>query len=278
MTSPAALLDYKKDEAMVIGLTAFFPNPNTLCHKLMAQAVEAAQPIAQPQSLANELSTIDNVRLFAETIYTLHEGGFPEEIRPREYQVHEISIIKRYLFVQHEALVVEIRHAPPGTPDNPNPEPAEPPFFILIDRTIFCSSMSSGDSSNDRVICSQQRPSPYLSTRIWGLRPAVGHQNLGINVVQLAIALRSTVEYAPHYNALDKNCFWFTYVSTTLIQRHILMAHTFVIDIDEKCLFHCSKLFIFRIGVATLEDIAAILQRYNDRFQRLHWQPHPDIL
>jgi len=65
-----------------------------------------AQPIAQP-SLANELSTVDNVRLFAETIYRLEEVGF---LRLQEYRVQEISIIKRYLLVQHEALVVEIHH------------------------------------------------------------------------------------------------------------------------------------------------------------------------
>jgi hypothetical protein len=56
MTSPVALWDYKRDEAMVVGLTAFLPNPAP-CYrdKLMAQL-----PIAQP-SLANELSTADNV-------------------------------------------------------------------------------------------------------------------------------------------------------------------------------------------------------------------------
>ena len=155
--------------------------------------------------------------------------------------MHEISIVKRSLFIQHEALAVEIRHAPP------NPEPAEPAFFILIARATFCSSMPSGGSSNDRIICSQQ--------------------NLGMNIVQLAIALRSAVEYAPHYNALKQNCLWLTYTSTTLIQQHILPRNMFIIDNNEKGLFRRGKLFFLPIGSPTLEDIITILQRYNDRFQ-----------
>ena len=175
--------------------------------------------------------------------------------------MHEISIVKRSLFIRHEALAVEIRPAPP------NSEPAEPAFFILIDRATFCSSIPSGGSSNDRIICSQQRPSPLWSARIWGLGPAVGHQNLGMNIVQLAIALRSAVEYAPHYNALKQNCLWLTYTSTTLIQQHILPRNTFIIDNNEKCLFRRGKLFFLPLGSPTLEDITTILQRYNDRFQ-----------
>jgi hypothetical protein len=97
--------------------------------------------------------------------------------------------------------------------------------------------MLSGGSSNDRIIYSQQRPSLLWSARIWGLRPAAGHQNLGMNIVQLAIALRSAVEYAPHYHALKQNCFWLVYASVTLIQRHILPRNTFIIDNNEKCLF-----------------------------------------
>lgn len=131
------------------------------------------------------------------------------------------------LFIQHEALAVEIRHAPP------NPEPVEPAFFILIDRATFCSSMPSGGSSNDRIICSQQ--------------------NLGMNIVQLAIALRSAVEYAPHYNALKQNCLWLTYTTTTLIQQHILPRNTFIIDNNEKCLFRRGKLFFLLIGSPTLK-------------------------
>jgi hypothetical protein len=166
---------------------------------------------------ANELLTANDVQLFAETIYRLHKAGFLV-VQPQEYRVHEISIVKQYLFIQHEALVVEICHAP-------NPEPAEPTFFILIDCTTFCSSMSSG------------APQMTWSARIWGLRPAASHQNLGMNIVQLAIALRSAVEYAPHYNTLKQNCFWLMYASTTLIQRHILPPNTFIIDNNEKCLF-----------------------------------------
>ncbi|KAF8346898.1 hypothetical protein F5887DRAFT_66185 [Amanita rubescens] len=188
MTSPvAALSDYKMaGEAKVIKLTTFFPHPPHI-------------PMAE--QFFDILSTCGSVGRFADRVYRLYERCHPGLPRPQEYWIHEISIVKRYLFIQHEALIVEIRHIlPPGSTME-----QERDFFILVDRTIFGSSMSSG-TSNDRIICSHVTPEPYWSTTIWRLGPIVPGQNIQMNMVQLACVLSSVSDYAPHYNAFQENC------------------------------------------------------------------------
>ncbi|KAF8346845.1 hypothetical protein F5887DRAFT_1072941 [Amanita rubescens] len=255
MTPPvAALSDYKMaGEAKVIKLTTFFPHPPHI-------------PMAE--QFFDILSTRHNVGLFSETVYRLYERSYSGLPRPQEYWIHEISIVKRYLFIQHEALIVEIRHIP--APDSTmKPERS---FFILVDRTIFGSSMSSG-TSNDRIICSHATPEPYWSTTIWRLRPTVLGQNIQMNMVQLACVLRSVSDYTPHYNAFQENCFWFVYSTTRIIR--LILANDNEIAILEQAeswrnvLFQRGKMFLFRIGAATPQDITAIQLRYNESFAAL---------
>jgi len=167
---------------------------------------------------------------------------------------------------------VEIRHIlPPGSTME-----QECDFFILVDRTIFGSSMSSG-ISNDRIICSHVTPEPYWSTTIWRLGPIVPGQNIQMNMVQLACVLSSVSDYAPHYNAFQENCFWFVYSTTRIIR--LILANDNEIAILEQAeswrnvLFRRGKMFLFRIGAATPQDITAIQQRYDGSFDALQSPP-----
>ena len=164
-------------------LIAFFPTSKPPFPNSMAQ-----------RAFAHALLECHNVEHFAEKVYRLHETHVPGRARPEEYWVHDISIIKRCFFVQHEALVIEIRHVPLHVAAEP-----EDPFFILVDRTIFGSSLSSsGRRLDDRVICSPIRPEPRFSMAIWRLRSADPGHNLAINAVQLAALLKSVVDHTMH--------------------------------------------------------------------------------
>ena len=149
MTSPIILPEYRRCEFQ---LTAFFPTS------------KPPFPKQQVETFAHALSACHNVEHFAEKVYRLYETHVLGRPRPEEYWVHDISIVKRYFLVQHEVLVVEIRHVPLDVDAEP-----EDPFFILVDRTIFGSSLSSSRKrSDDRVICSP----------ISKARPALLYSNL----------------------------------------------------------------------------------------------------
>jgi len=217
------------------------------------------------EQLFNMLSTCGSVGRFADRIYRLYERHYPGLPRPQEYWIDEISIVKRYLFIQHEALVVEIRHILPLH----STAQLERSFFILIDRTIFGSSMSSG-LSNDRIICSHVAPQPYWSTTIWQLRPTVPGQHIQMNLVQLACVLSSVSDYAPHYNAFRENCFWFVYWTTRVIR--LILANDNETAVLEQAnrwrniLFRRGKMFLFRVGAAMSQDITAIHGQYQGSF------------
>lgn len=251
MTSPISLSDYKICQ---VQLTAFVPTSKPPLPKSMAQ-----------QTFGNALSECDSVKHFAEKIYRLHETHIPGRARPEEYWVHDVSVIKQCFHVQHEALVFEIRHTPLVAGEH------EVPFFLLVDRTIFGSSLSPGRRSDDQVIYSPTRLEPPCSTSIWQLRSTDQGSNLAINTVQLAVLLKSVVDHAPLYNAFKHNCFWFTYVTTRLIS--ILFNHNepnVVDQQDHKCpCFRRGKFFLFRIGAATQEDITGIEQRYHQYFNNV---------
>jgi hypothetical protein len=110
----------KKTEAKVVGLAA---SPALLF--AMAQ---------QPQG--SFVDALSERRYAVEDFYahiTLHRAhhqqGNIHYHQPEDYKVHQVSIVKQYLWIQHETLIFEIHH---------NPLPLNfphPPFYICVDRS-----------------------------------------------------------------------------------------------------------------------------------------------
>ncbi len=184
-----------------------------------------------------------------------HVGHF----QPTDYQVHRIYVIKQYLLVQHEALVAEIHHIPPGG------ENAEPAFFVRIDQNIDTGiSTIFRKLSIDRTTCSHERQPSFYAT-LWELDP--GND---LNLLRLAVLLRFVSNLAGRYSIKRHNCFWFACVVREILQDHALFPnHQVDIPTASWPLYRLGACLGVRLGIPTANEIQWVRNRYIAYFAQI---------
>ena len=239
----------KKTEVKVVGLAA---SPALLF--AMAQ---------QPQgSFVDELSEprYDAEHFYARIMlhHSRHQQGNFHYHQPKDYKVHRVSIVKQYLWLQHETLIFEIHHNLP--PLNFH----HPPFYIRIDR-----SADHADKSRafDRVICSPIIPVLPRAKTLWGLLITI-NDDLNTNrfdLVCLAALLHATRRIVPDYTLFGHNCFWHTSATRQVIQEHILAGQEVVVVEDPRrqwCCFRRHRCLGRHMGIPTDIQIQNIHNSY----------------
>lgn len=248
MTSSFTIQLWEADKKVVVGLT----NPAYCFSSTMAEVLEV------PQTFYATLSQYVTVREFATVVLEHHANankqlGHIGFFRPTDYQVHRIHIIKEYLLVQHEALVVEIHHIPPGG------ENAELAFFVRIDRNINTGiSAIFRKLSIDWTTCSHEIQPSFYAT-LWELGPGNG-----LNLLQLAVLLRSVSNLAGGYSIKRHNCFWFTCVVREILQDHDLFPnHQVGIPTAPWLFYRLGACLGVRLGIPTANEIQQVRNRYT---------------
>ena len=236
----------------------------------------AASPVTmaqQPQvSLVNILSAIQySVHHFHDMVMLHrlhHQQGNPNFDQPEDYVVREVTINKRFLWIQHETVVFQIRQ---------NLHPNDPPFYLCVDRF---ADHSTNPLAFDRIVYLPERPILLRTRTIWTL----AFNNNTFNLCHLAALLRATHDIGPNYRLSGHNCFWHTSATVRLIQEHILAGQAELIEVVEPPARHWQRFwfrrhacFGRRIGIPTDAEIDDIHHRYQELLAQQWIQPNQDI-
>ena len=151
---------------------------------------------------------------------------------PMEYHITEVAIFKQRFMIQHEGFVFRVHH-------QPGHGPAEPDFFISIDRNIDSTPPRSIFSFHkvaiDRVNCSLFHPmatdlqGTFRHPMVWRMPALPGQADdayeFNLNLLQVGVLLRAIIKWNPNpqYHALQVNCFSHSRVIRTVL-RYIIQG------------------------------------------------------
>ncbi|KAF8350875.1 hypothetical protein F5887DRAFT_864957, partial [Amanita rubescens] len=132
---------------------------------------------------------------------------------PAHYLVSEVSITKRRCLIQHEGIVVRVHH---------QSLPADQGFFIFVDRNIDWNRSGGSSSSfrkmaTDYVNCCVTCLQSHSSGVIWRVAPCPQY-TFNVNLAQIALLLDTVSSVNQAYNALRRNCFWYTGLTKRAIE------------------------------------------------------------
>jgi hypothetical protein len=261
MTSSIQLWEEDKKIVQILGVTNFPYGP----YRFSSLATMAEVPQTFYASLSKCLTVREFATFILEHHHATQQPGNVGFFRPTDYKIHRILIIKKKLLVQHEALVAEVHHIPPGAAS----ENTEPVFFACFDRnidtgisTIF-GKLSIGPSA---CTCSHAKIQPSLYATLWELDPG------NLNLLQLAVLLRSVSKLADDYSIKRHNCFWFVCVMREILQDHDLFPNHQVVlpTAPSRWLFYrLGACLGVRLGIPTANEIQCVRNDCTSYFERI---------
>lgn len=274
------LLDVKKDAAVEV-VDASPPHPSSSIMAADAPANTFFDALSACRSTMSLSSTINEHYLCSR----LHDNASPYPLHfhnPMEYHITSIAIFKQRFMIQHEGFVFRVHH-------QPGHGPAEPDFFISIDRNIDSTPPRSIFSYHkvaiDRVNCSLFHPvatdleGTFRRPMVWCM-PALPGQvdniyEFDLNLLQVGALLRAIITWNPNpqYHALQVNCFWHSRVIRTVL-RLIIQAqngNNIVVTPHEPYVRGAAlgKCFGFRLDHEDQGESAAIFTTYTAQYNWL---------